>query len=70
MALDLVTKEMNVERRRIYDIINIMESLGVVVKIKKNSYQWKGLIEAVKTIKAYCSGDESQHQHPVVKERK
>lgn len=50
LALDQVTQEMNVERRRIYDIINIMESLRVVSKIRKNIYQWKGLKEAIKTI--------------------
>lgn len=51
MVLDSITQEMNVERRRIYDIINIMESLNVVKKIRKNNYRWNGLIEAVKTIK-------------------
>lgn len=30
-----------------------MESLGVVVKIKKNLYEWKGLKEAVRTIESY-----------------
>jgi transcription factor E2F7/8 len=43
LVLDQITQEMNVERRRIYDVINIMESLRVVTKIKKNIYKWKGL---------------------------
>jgi transcription factor E2F7/8 len=47
LILDRVTIELNVERRRIYDIINIMESLSVVTKIKKNVYQWKGLKKAI-----------------------
>ena len=50
LVLDQVTMELNVERRRIYDIINIMESLAVVAKIRKNVYQWKGLKKAVETI--------------------
>jgi transcription factor E2F7/8 len=50
IELDKVTKELNVERRRMYDIINILESLNVVVKNGKNSYLWKGLNEAVETI--------------------
>lgn len=56
IALDQVTAELKVERRRIYDIINIMESLGVVSKIKKNLYQWNGLIEAIETIRIYAEG--------------
>lgn len=50
LALDEVTVELGVERRRIYDIINIMESLGVVCKIRKNVYEWKGLEKALQTI--------------------
>lgn len=50
LILDQITIEFNVERRRIYDIINIMESLSVVSKVKKNVYEWKGLKKAIQTI--------------------
>lgn len=50
IVLDKVTEELQVERRRLYDIINIMESLNVVSKNKKNIYEWKGLKRAVETL--------------------
>lgn len=50
IQLDKITHELGVERRRIYDVINILESLNVVSKKGKNNYEWRGLSEAVRTI--------------------
>jgi hypothetical protein len=32
-----------IERRRLYDIINILESLGIIYRVSKNSFMWKGV---------------------------
>ncbi|CAD7705470.1 unnamed protein product [Ostreobium quekettii] len=42
--LDLKTaeKELQVKKRRIYDITNVLEGVGLIEKASKNKVQWKG----------------------------
>ena len=42
VIVDEAAVELGVERRRIYDVVNILESIQLVVKKGKNTYSWLG----------------------------
>lgn len=40
-----IVKFLDVEKRRIYDIVNVMEALEAMSKTNKSFYKWHGLSE-------------------------
>lgn len=43
MDLNDVAKVLDVQKRRIYDITNVLEGIGLVEKIFKNRIRWRGM---------------------------
>ena len=41
-SLELMSQSLGTNRRRIYDIINVLEALEMIVKQSKNWYTWLG----------------------------
>jgi hypothetical protein len=42
IIIDALAIQLGVERRRIYDVVNIFESINLVIKKGKNTYAWMG----------------------------
>ena len=52
IELEPVAEQLSVGRRRIYDIVNVLESLSVVSKHKASVYSWLGMDNLPATIEA------------------
>lgn len=47
---------LNVEKRRIYDVVNILEAFQVIYRLEKNIYLWCGIDSITKAVKKYEKG--------------
>lgn len=42
MDLNEAVKTLDVQKRRIYDITNVLEGIGLIRKVSKNNIRWEG----------------------------
>ncbi len=53
LDLNQAAVTLSVQKRRVYDIINVLEGIGLVTKVSKSTIQWKG--SDVKSMDCYLS---------------
>ena len=42
LDLNKAVKQLEVQKRRIYDITNVLEGIGLIIKLRKNNIRWSG----------------------------
>lgn len=57
----MIANSLGINRRRIYDIINVMEALEMISKQSKNWYQWHGQSNLVATLAKLKVREETHH---------
>lgn len=51
-TLEMISYNLNVDKRKIYDIINILNTIDLIGKVTKGVYQWNGLEQSVRFLES------------------
>lgn len=58
--LNVASEKLEVQKRRIYDITNVLEGIGILEKKSKNNIQWKYVLFRYYSIHDRCSSNKSE----------
>lgn len=66
VSIERTTAQYGIERRRMYDVLNILEAIKVVVPFKKDEYMWHGrtkMAEALEELKRDANGAKEEEKY-------
>lgn len=61
LDLNVAAERLSVQKRRIYDITNVLEGIGIIEKKSKNNIKWRHEVEASKDTEAELQALQAEH---------
>eukprot|EP00742_Colponemidia_sp_Colp-10_P003283 GILJ01003494.1.p1 GENE.GILJ01003494.1~~GILJ01003494.1.p1 ORF type:complete len:425 (+),score=54.97 GILJ01003494.1:215-1489(+) len=60
LSMDKVCQQLDISPRRLYDVLNILEGVGLVARMERKQYKWEGLSGMATAFRGDSGPDKSQ----------